>query len=339
MAGEVRSREPAVAGTFLPGKVPVLALHAVPPPTPPRRAPQPSGRAPWRRRWAVVLLLVASGAACDDRPEVRSGYELDDFGAVVELGRVPQRIVSLNPTTTEMLFALGAGPRLVGRTRWDLYPDSARLVPDLGDGLRPNVEAVLAARPDLVVVYASEDNRAAARAFREAGVATLALKVDRIAHFRRAAALLGRLTGDTARARVVVDSVAGTLDRVRAATAGARRVPAFWHVWDAPLLTVGAGSYMTELVEIAGGRNVYGHLAGVSPNVSIEDLLRRRPEVVLAGPAGRRHILESPAWRGLAAVRAGRVLEVDTALVGRPSGRLGEAAVHLARLLHPELGL
>ena len=329
MAGEVRSREPAVAGTLPPGKVPVLALHRI------RRS---NARASSRLRGVAALLLV-SVVACDERAAPRAGYELDDFGAVVELGRVPRRIVSLNPTTTEILFAPGAGPRLVGRTRWDLYPDSARLVPDLGDGLRPNVEAVLAVRPDLVVVYASEDNRAAARAFREAGIATLALKVDRVAHFRRAATLLGRLTGDTARSRLVVDSVTRTLERVRAATAGAPRVRAFWHVWDAPLLTVGAGSYMTELVDIAGGRNVYGHLAAVSPTVSIEDLLRRKPEVVLAGPAGRRHILESTAWRGLAAVRAGRVLEVDTTLVGRPSVRLGEAAVHLARLLHPELGL
>jgi iron complex transport system substrate-binding protein len=297
-------------------------------------------RAPPALRRALVVALAAGGAACGESPPVeRSGYEIDDFGAVVQLGRVPARIVTLNPTTTEILFALGAGPRLVGRTHWDLYPDSARLVPDMGDGLRPNVEAVLAAHPDLVVLYASEDNRAAARAFREAGVATVALKVDRIAHFRRATTLLGRLAGDTARARTVVDSVTRTLDRVRAATAGLPRTTVFWHVWDAPLLTVGGGSYMTELVEIAGGRNVYGHLAAVSPNVSLEDLLRRRPQVILAGPEGRRHILESKAWRAVPAVRAGRVLVVDTAIVGRPAVRLGEAATHLARLLHPELSL
>jgi ABC-type Fe3+-hydroxamate transport system substrate-binding protein len=286
---------------------------------------------------SIAALLAAAALACGERPAERTGYEIDDFGAVVALGAPPARIVSLNPTTTEILFALGAGPRLVGRTHWDLYPDSARRVPDMGDGLRPNVEAVLAARPDLVVLYASEDNRAAARALREAGVGTVALKVDRIAHFRRATTLLGRLVGDTTRARDVIDSVTRTLDRVRAATAAAPRTTVFWHVWDAPLMTVGGGSYMTELVDIAGGRNVYGHLAAVSPTVSIEDLLRRRPQVILAGAAGRERILGSAAWRAVPAVRAGRVLVVDTALVGRPGVRLGEGAAHLARLLHPEL--
>ena len=106
-----------------------------------------------------------------------------------------------------------------------------------------------------------------------------------------------------------------------------------------PLPTVGGGSYVTELVDIAGGRNVYGHLPAVSPTVSIEDLLRRRPQVILAGAAGQRHIMESAAWRAVPAVRAGRVLVVDTALVGRPGVRLGEGATHLARLLHPELAL
>ena len=296
-------------------------------------------------RRSVALPLVASlvalgsmvAAGCT-RESAGGGPGLaavDDLGDTVVVGRTPRRIVSLNPATTEMLFALGAGARLVGRTHWDVYPDSARLVPDLGNGLQPNVEAVLATRPDLVVLYASEDNRAAARRFRAAGVGTVALKVDSIAEFRRAVLLLGQLVGDTARARTVADSVARTLAAVRAATAGLPRVSVFWHVWDAPLLTIGAGSYLNELVEIAGGRNVYRDLPSPSPQITLEDVVRRDPDVILAGPEGARRIQTDPAWRSLAAVRAGRVRLVDTAIVGRPSVRLGEAAVSLARLLHP----
>jgi ABC-type Fe3+-hydroxamate transport system substrate-binding protein len=264
----------------------------------------------------------------------------DDFGDPVAVPSAADaaraRIVSLNPTTTELLFALGAGPRVVGRTRWDAWPDSARLVPDLGDGLRPNVEAVLAARPTLVVLYASEDDRAAAQRFRAAGVATLSLKLDRIDQLRRAATLLAAAAvGDGARGRLVADTVAESLEQVRRATAALPRPTVFWHVWDNPLITIGAGSYMTELVEIAGGRNVYDFLAGASPQISIEDLLRRDPDVILAGPEGRKRILGDPAWRPLRAVRERRVMVVDTALVGRPSVRLGEAARALAELLHP----
>lgn len=291
----------------------------------------------------VLGLFPAAGCTRDDAADrgqsavgaAASSGVVDDFGDTIAVAAPPERIVSLNPATTEMLFALGAGARLVGRTHWDLYPDSARRVPDLGNGLQPNVEAVLATRPQLVVLYASADNRAAARALRAAGVATVALKVDSIAEFRRAVLALGRLVGDTTRARVVADSVARTLARVRAATAGEPRVRVFWHVWDAPLLTIGGGSYLNELVDIAGGRNVYADLPAPSPQITLEDLTRRDPEVVLAGAEGARRIRGDPAWRALAAVRAGRVLVVDTALVGRPSVRLGEAAVSLARLLHP----
>lgn len=308
-----------------------------------------------RRPLLTVALLLASAAlaaGCGERgasPRTGSAADpsgagaapdgargRDDFGDPIAAPRTaPRRIVSLNPTTTELLFAIGAGRRVVGRTHWDAWPDSARLVPDLGDGLRPNVEAVLAAHPDLVVLYASADNRAAASQLRAAGIATLALKVDRIADFRRTVALLGAATGETARAREVVDSVDRTLDRVRRATAGLARPTVFWHVWDAPLITIGAGSYMSELVDAAGGRNVYADLSDPSPRVAMEDLLHRDPDVILAGPVGAREIAANPAWRPLRAVREGRVLSLDTALVGRPSVRLGEAAVAIASLLHP----
>jgi len=306
-----------------------------------------------RRLAALATLLIAAfAAACSDRrapagdsdaavPSAGSATgvapERDDFGdSIATPATAPRRIVSLNPTTTELLFAIGAGRRVVGRTHWDSWPDSARLVPDLGDGLRPNVEAVLATRPDLVVLYASADNRAAAQQLRAAGVATLALKVDRIADFRRAVRLLGAAAREPRRAQVVVDSVDQTLQRVRRETSGFARPTVFWHVWDAPLITIGAGSYMNELVEIAGGRNVYADLPDPSPRIAMEDLLHRDPDVILAGPIGAQEIASNPAWRPLRAVREGRVLALDTALVGRPSVRLGEAAVAIASLLHPE---
>ena len=300
---------------------------------------------------AFVLAATAAAAGCDPRTDApRPAVDesaltrgaapiVDDFGDTVTADRAARRIVSLNPATTEILFAIGAGARLVGRTRWDVWPDSARLVPDLGDGIRPNVEAVLAARPDLVVLYASADNRAAAQRLRAAGIATYAAKIDSIAEFERAVVHLGRLTGDTARARLTRDTVRAALEAVRTATRARRPPSVFWHVWDDPLITIGGGSYLTELVAIAGGRNVYADLADVSPQVAREDVLRRDPDVVIAGPQGARRIAADVAWRPLRAVRDGRIVVVDTNLVGRPSVRLGEAARSLARLLHPDVVL
>lgn len=248
---------------------------------------------------------------------------------------VPTRVVSLNPTTTEIVFAIGAGNRLVGRSHWDSWPDSARFVPDLGPAIRPTVEAILGARPDLVLLYASDDDRPAAERLASAGIRTVALKIDSIDQFRRSTLLLGRLLGEPRRAATVVDSVDRTLVRVRAATASLGRPRVFFHVWEKPLMTIGRDSFLNELIDIAGGINIYGATPGPSPVVTLEDVARRDPDVVLVSPLTAAALRASAAWQSLRAVREGRVLVYDTTVVGRPSVTLGMAAVNLATLLHP----
>jgi iron complex transport system substrate-binding protein len=262
---------------------------------------------------------------------------VDDFGDTLRSAAPAQRIASLNPTTTEIVYAIGAGGRVVGRTTWDTYPDSARLAPDLGPGLRPNVEAIIAAKPDLVLLYASADNRGAAQALRAAGLRTLTLRIDKIADFARATRLIGRATGDSARAESVIDSVQATIARVRRAVASAARPTVAWRLYDAPLLVAGGGSFLSELIDIAGGRNVYADLKDPSPQVSLEDLVRRDPDLLLGGPDAATRLAGQLPWRAVRAVREGHLVSPDTALIGRPAVRLGEAAVSIAHLLHPEL--
>jgi iron complex transport system substrate-binding protein len=287
------------------------------------------------RSYALITALAFIGACRTET--VPRAAEVDDFGDTIVVSSAPRRVVSLNPATTDLVFALGAGSRLVGRTHWDLYPEAAKDVPDLGSGIRPNVEVVLGAHPDLVLLYASKDNRAAATMLRSAGVNTLSLKIDHIADFDKAARLIGRMLGDSARGAAVSDSVKKTLQLVRDRTRDLEKPTVFWHVWDAPLITIGNGSYMNELVEIAGGTNVYGDVDEVSPQVSIEDVLRRNPKYIITGPEGKQKLSADARWSQAEAVRANRLLVVDTTIVGRPSVRLGEAAVHLAKLFHPEI--
>jgi ABC-type Fe3+-hydroxamate transport system substrate-binding protein len=263
----------------------------------------------------------------------------DDFGRVVTLAAPPTRIVSLNPAITELLFAIGAGGRVAGRSRYDEWPDSAKLVPSVGEGMRPNLEAVLRLHPDLVIIYASDADRPTVDRLAAAGVPAIALRDDHIRDFERVAMILGRIVGDTTRVRNVVDSVTATLDRVRRATAPLPRPTVFIHVWEKPLMTLGGGSFISELVTIAGARNIYDSLPVPSQSVAIEDVVRRNPDYILVSPSERVNLLAAPRWRSVAAVRAGRVLAYDTNLVARPSVKLGEAAVSLAKLFHPELHL
>ncbi|MEO8623600.1 MAG: helical backbone metal receptor, partial [bacterium] len=250
------------------------------------------------------------------------------------VGTAPRRIVSLNPTTTELLYAIGAGSHVVGRTAYDIYPMEVLAVPDLGPGLRPNVEAVLATHPDLVLLYASADNRDAARRLRASGVPTAAYKIDRIADMARVTLLLGKLTGDTLAARHTVDTVRATLARVRRETSRLPHPTVFWPLWQAPILSVGAGSFLNELIDIAGGRNVFGELKQPSPAVTFEELLRRDPDIILTGAKTRATLIADARWRTLRAVRENRVLVIDTTIINGPSARVGTSAVALAALLH-----
>ena len=313
MATRTRIVASSVAGILLPGRMPVF-------------------------RFAVALILFVAPIACRESPRSRpSAVALrDDWGAEVRITTPPpRRIVSLNPATTEILFAIGAGPRVVGRSRYDDYLASARAVPDLGPALRPNVEAILGTHPDLVLLYGSAENQPAAARLRQAAVPVVGLRFDRVEEFERDARLLGRITGDSAQAATLVDTIAATLARVRAATSRLPRPTVFMHAWERPLIAIGGGSFLSQLLDIAGARNIYGDVRDPSTVVTIEDVIRRNPDFVLVSPAAAPGLRSSQRWQALPAVRAGRVLVYDTLVVGRPAVTLGAAAVSLARLIHP----
>jgi ABC-type Fe3+-hydroxamate transport system substrate-binding protein len=285
--------------------------------------------------YIAAVVVVLTGCRPAERSAPPTTELRDDYGTPIAIGRAPRRIVSLNPATTEILFAIGAGPRLVGRSQYDVFPDSARFVPSVGAALRPNIESVLATHPDLVILYASQDNRPAVDRLRQAGIQTVAFKNDSIAQFARDTRLLGRVTGDSARAATLVDSVMATLGRVRAATANLRHPTVFIHAWDRPIIAIGGGSFLSELLDIAGGRNVYGDIAAPSATVTLEDVVKRNPDFVLASPVSAPKMRASESWNAIPAIRAGKLLVYDTVLVGRPSVLLGAAARSLANLIHP----
>jgi ABC-type Fe3+-hydroxamate transport system substrate-binding protein len=286
------------------------------------------------RRIAGAMLVAFALVACaGEQAAVTGDVIVDDFGDTLRLSAPASRVVSLNPVTTELLFALNAGQTLVGRTSWDLYPEAAKAVTDVGNGMGPNVEAVLGQRPDLVLLYASESNRLAARQLRAAGVMTLTHRTDKIADLQRVIPVIASAIGADSLGRLVADSVGRSVESVRALPRPADTLSAYWHIWDAPLLTIGGGSYLSELLAVAGAHNVFDDIAQPSPQVSMEEIARRDPDVVLAGPNAAERIRTSPTWRSVRAVREGRVIVIDTTIVGRPGVRMGEAARFLRRVL------
>jgi iron complex transport system substrate-binding protein len=286
------------------------------------------------RRSSWSLLVGASLVACADAPGGGVVTRVDDWGRTVSLRAPARRIVSLAPASTELLFALGLGGRVVGRTRWCDYPAAARAVADVGEGMGPNVEAVAARRPDLVLLYASAANRPAADRFAALGIATAALQLDRAADVRRAAVLIGGLAG----APRAADSLVAAFDAARAAVAReaprrARRPRLYVDVWTDPPMTVGRGSYLSEVIHAAGGENVFGDVRASSATVSLEIIARRDPDAILVLATDTTRVPDlgaRPGWKAVRAVREHRVLVLDGALYGRPSPRMPAAARDLA---------
>lgn len=286
-------------------------------------------------RWVVGVMAALACVACGARdrvPASRGAVVLaDDFGDSVRAGAA-SRIVSLNPVSTELLVTAGAAGRLVGRSHWDLYPPGAERVADLGNGIGPNVEAIVGVRPDLVILYASTANRRAAVTLNAAGIRTLSIRTDRLADLVRLAAAYAAVTADSS-VIAVVDSVRRSVEAVAALPHSPTARTVVWRIGEPPLFVAGKGSFLSELIEAAGAANAFADVADPSPQVSVEEVARRRPDVVLTGPQGAERLRADPAWRAVEAVRRGRVLVVDTALVGRPGVRLGEAARHVRRLI------
>jgi iron complex transport system substrate-binding protein len=283
-------------------------------------------------RLCGALLLLTAGACQRDNPSSGSLVAVDDAGDTVRLAAPATRVVSLVPATTEILFAIGAGPRMVGRTRWDDYPAEASQVPDVGDGINPNLEAILGQRPDLVVMYHSGSNAGAAERLRQLGIPTVLLSVDRLADVSRIARLLGELTGQDAQGDSVARATEAGLARVSLPrdSAGPRILIV---AWDQPPMAIGGGSFLSELVERAGGVNLFGDLTAPSAQISIEAVVARNPDALLVSSDGPPAIATRPEWRVVPAVRNNRFIHVTSSAFSRPSPRAPAAIEELRQKL------
>ncbi len=286
------------------------------------------------RRLLLVALLCVACRPATDRAAAPAGpiTVADDAGRAVALAAPARRVVSLLPSFTELLFAMGAGDRVVGRTAWCDYPPAALAVPSVGDGMPPNVEAVAARRPDLVLLYHSGANVTAAEQLAGLGIPAVLLRLDRLEDLGPAARVIGRLTGRVAQA----ESLAAAMDTLAATTPPTPSPQSLvFIVWDNPPIVIGHGSYLDRLAALAGARNVFADVAAPSAQVSLETIAARDPDwvAVLADSTAPPAFAARREWRAVRAVREGRFLNLPGSLFGRPGPRSGAAVRQLrARL-------
>jgi iron complex transport system substrate-binding protein len=261
----------------------------------------------------------------------------------------PERIVSTAPSITELLYALGLGNRVVGVTRFCRYPPEAQLKPKIGDYTSPNLEAIAALRPDLVIIQTNPVHLAD----RLAKLKLHVLEVDQenIAAIYKSIHDVGAATGTEHAATQLSDSILDGLGKIRNRVAPLPRVRMMFVIGRSPnrldgLVVAGRASYLNEVIEIAGGENVFRDAVAGYPEVSLEEVMARNPEVIvdmgdMSDTIGvteehKRNVIA--LWNripNLAAVKQHRVFAVASDVFVVPGPRVIEAAKAFAEMLHP----
>ncbi len=276
----------------------------------------------------AAALLLGSALVC--RPAGGAPARIiaiDDAGDTVRLAAPARRVVSLNPTTTELLFAIGAGASVAGRTDACDFPAEAARVPSVGGGIPPNVEAVAARGPDLVLLYHGGANAEPAARLRGLGIPVARLRTDRLDDVPRLARLLGDFTGSRQTADSVAQVYSEGLGRERAVSraAGTPPLPVLILAWEQPLVALGAGSFVSEAIELAGARNIFADIAAPSAPLALESVLDRQPAAIVTMAASGETIARRPEWRSVTAVREGRILRLEESAYNHPGPRMPAA--------------
>ncbi len=232
-----------------------------------------------------------------------------------------QRVVSLTPSLTETICALGAEESLVGVTDNDDYPPSVSQLPSVGD-MYPNLELIAAAAPDLIVYDERLLPSGVAKRLAKLKGRHLPLRLDSLQDLAEILPVLGQALDKQEEANALSHLLADFIADCRERNRGLKvRPTVFLVIWPNPIMTVGRSSYINTLIDLAGGQNCYANLAAAYPTVSLEDLLRQDPDIIIMNCEGWLDISELPGWSSLQAVQKGRVHYIPSSLLHRPTMR------------------
>lgn len=284
-------------------------------------------------RIALILLLIS---CCQPIELVGATRLTDALQRQVEVPELPQRIVSLVPSVTEVLFALGAGEQIVGVTRFCTYPAEARSKPRIGSYAEPGLEAIALQQPDLVIAAADMSNPSLLSRLAALGVPVYIVYPRSIATTLSTIRDLGQLVGRPEQAARLAEQLERSIRRVAAATADLPRPRVLLGVEVRPLTVAGPQTLADDLIRAAGGRNVVPAGPGRYPTWSIEAVLAADPDLILVSPHPDQPNPEAffAAWPELRAVRQGKIITIDPDWIHRPGPRLALGLAAMAKALH-----
>ena len=279
-----------------------------------------------RVSWLFLLLALPWAA----RAELRV---TDDEGTVLVLRAPAQRIVSIAPHLTELLYAAGAGERVIAVSEWSDYPEAARRLPRVGDAVLLDLERIVSLKPDLVVVWANGSSPQQLQRLRAAGLPVFSSAARGLPHIAATLRVLGRLAGTQAVAEARATAFERTLAGLRATYAQRRPLKVFYQIWHAPLMTVNAGHPISEALALCGARNVFAGLPQLVPQVSAEAVVAARPDAIVTGRSEAAPSDGLELWRTLKPLQGTPLIAVNPDRMHRATDRMADGARELCEKL------
>ncbi|SDC69610.1 cobalamin-binding protein [Paraburkholderia lycopersici] len=287
---------------------------------------------------AAVFAFAIALAALVPHAAQATVTAIDDAGNAVTLPAPAQRVVSLAPHVTELLYAAGGGAKVVGAVAYSDYPRDAQQVPRVGDNRALDLERIVALKPDLIVVWRHGNAQQQLDRLRELHVPLFFSEPHRLDDVATSLTRLGLLLGTEPAAQAAANAYRRDIAQLRARYARRTPVSVFYEVWDQPLMTINGSHMISDVIALCGGRNVFAALGPLVPTVSTEAVLAANPDAIVTAAQGAtspEHPLPSlerwRAWPALAAVARGNLFAVDGDLLTRPAPRLAEGAGQLCK--------
>jgi|LSQX01.1.fsa_nt_gb iron complex transport system substrate-binding protein len=277
---------------------------------------------------AVLMLTACQRSAAGGEVPITDGVEITDMtGKTITLKKLPERIVSLSPSNTEIVFALGAGDKLVGITSFCDYPEETQNVEKIGDFEGPNIELIKKAEPDVILagVYIQDDIAIAIENLGIPVITTEAVKFDGI---YESIELIGRIVGEENKAESIMHDMLNTIESIKGETNAGQKPKVFYVAWTDPLITTGSDTFVNDVILISGALNIAEEIIGWT-HYSTEELLKQNPDILIVAwhatddGISKEEIMADPILKNLDCVKKGHIyIMKDDNLISRPGPRI-----------------
>lgn len=266
---------------------------------------------------------------------------IDEVGREVLLNFPPKRIVSLAPNITEILFSLGLDEEIVGVTIHCNFPEKVKTKPKIGSYINVDFEKIVSLKPDLIIATAVGNTRDMVERLEKLGFPTYVIFPKKIQDIMKSISNIGNIVNREKQANEIVQIMQKRLNKVKELTKGLPRPKVFLQIGEAPMVTVGKGSFGDDLINLSGGENIAGSEKEMYPRLAMEEIIKRSPEVIIIStmnPKGnyQKIIINWSRWKTIPAVKNRRIHLIDSDLIDRPSPRIIDGLETMAKIIHPE---